>query len=456
MTIALASLCSTFGAPLGVAAAAKTADGLIGQATYSTNSPQTSSTGFNYPMGGVVDKAGSRLFVLEKNNHRVLVFNTDSSGVPLDGIADNVLGQTGFTGSSPDTTQSTLRFPSGLALDSTTNYLYVADFANSRVMVFDVASITNGENAVAVLGQPNFTSNGAALSASTMNSPGAVAVDSANKRLFAVDRGNNRVLVFDTTTVTTGMSASSVLGQTNMTSSGQATSADTLWTPSGATVDSSAQRLYVSDLGNNRILAYNTSSITSGMSAIGILGQSSFASRAGGTSAVLISGPGQLAINPSSKILYVPDYYNSRVLAYDVATLTNGEPAADVFGQPDFTTATTGITSSTMDKPEAVMVDTGGGRLWVLDSNNNRVLRFDVGGQSTGATFTGQIQPSLTVVIAGLTSGSCNGATITSGSTSTAVDLILSPTANQVAGQSITVTTNANSGYSAFFATTDP
>ena len=51
--------------------------------------------------------------------------------------------------------------PRGLIYDPAGNRLFVADFSNNRVMLFDVASITNGENAVNVLGQANFTSGSA-------------------------------------------------------------------------------------------------------------------------------------------------------------------------------------------------------------------------------------------------------------------------------------------------------
>ncbi len=52
--------------------------------------------------------------------------------------------------------------PRRLAFDPSGNRLFVADYTNNRVMVFDVGSITNGENAANVLGQTTFTTSIAA------------------------------------------------------------------------------------------------------------------------------------------------------------------------------------------------------------------------------------------------------------------------------------------------------
>ena len=50
-----------------------------------------------------------------------------------------------------------------VAIDTAGQRLFVSDgqgSGNHRVLVYDVASITNGENAVNVLGQADFTSSG--------------------------------------------------------------------------------------------------------------------------------------------------------------------------------------------------------------------------------------------------------------------------------------------------------
>ncbi len=115
--------------------------------------------GFYYPYSVAIDTVGHRLFIADTENNRVLVYNLDTNNNLIDRIADNVLGQPDFTSWFPATTQSGLRYPCGLAYDSTNNRLFVADTSNNRVVVYDVTTITNGENAINVLGQTDFTSN---------------------------------------------------------------------------------------------------------------------------------------------------------------------------------------------------------------------------------------------------------------------------------------------------------
>ena len=81
----------------------------------------------------------------------------------------------------------------------------------------------------------------------------------------------------------------------------------------------------------------------------------------------------------SPPILYVSDYGNNRVLAWkNAASFKNGQKADLVIGQPDFvTTALQGPGRqfpSGLTLPSGLAVD--GGDLYVADSGNNRVVRY--------------------------------------------------------------------------------
>ncbi len=91
--------------------------------------------------------------------------------------------------------------------------MFTVDSTANRLLVFDVASITDGEAAINVLGQADFTSNGSDYGgglvsdgkggfiqtpgATGFNQPYASSFDSTNERLFVSDVINNRILVFD-------------------------------------------------------------------------------------------------------------------------------------------------------------------------------------------------------------------------------------------------------------------
>jgi hypothetical protein len=70
------------------------------------------------PQGLAYDASSSRLFVLDNNISRILVFNVASGTIANGENASYVLGQTGFTSSTSATTQSGMNFPQGLAYDA--------------------------------------------------------------------------------------------------------------------------------------------------------------------------------------------------------------------------------------------------------------------------------------------------------------------------------------------------
>jgi hypothetical protein len=81
--------------------------------------------------------------------------------------------------------------------------------------------------------------------------------------------------------------------------------------------------------------------------------------------------------------LYVTDFSNHRILIYsDAATVSNGAPASNVLGQPDFTSRTNnngGISAGSLFGPAGLFFDQSSKRLWVVDNFNNRVLRYSSG-----------------------------------------------------------------------------
>ncbi|MCK7518790.1 MAG: NHL repeat-containing protein [Ignavibacteriales bacterium] len=75
--------------------------------------------------------------------------------------------------------------------------------------------------------------------------------------------------------------------------------------------------------------------------------------------------------------LWVADTENNRVLRFDNASSKLSSSNADgVLGQPDFTSNTAGTTAGLLSAPTSLFVD-GSGNLWVADKDNNRVLRFN-------------------------------------------------------------------------------
>src|SRR4051812_39219266 len=92
--------------------------------------------------------------------------------------------------------------------------LIVPDVNNNRVLIYKSPFSTN-QNAGVALGQPDFASSGTGTTASTMNEPADVTIDPAGNILVA-EVNNCRVTQFRSP-FTTGMAASLVLGQPDLT-----------------------------------------------------------------------------------------------------------------------------------------------------------------------------------------------------------------------------------------------
>ncbi|MDP3683165.1 MAG: hypothetical protein Q8S01_04460, partial [Ignavibacteria bacterium] len=147
--------------------------------------------------------------------------------------------------------------------------------------------------------------------------------------------------------------------------------------PSGVAVDPTTGKLFVVDRYNNRILRWSsTAKMNNGSSAEAVLGQPDFNTATSGLSASKFNDPLRAHVDKSGN-LWVSDYLNNRVLRFDNAsTKLNGSSADAVLGQSNFTINSGGTTARKMKGPVGVFIDANG-RLWITDRLNHRVLRFD-------------------------------------------------------------------------------
>ena len=252
--------------------------------------------------------------------------------------------------------------------------------------------LTDSQAADGVLGQADFDSqaaNNGGISSSRFNSPSYVAVGPTGK-LFVSDTENNRILRWTSANAASdGSAAEAVLGQADFTSSsanrGSTVAANTLYEPNGMYVTSSGA-LYVADTRNNRILRFdNAESASDGADADAVLGQADFTSndpnRRRNPAANSLRSPMDVYVDASGN-LWASDWLNHRVLRYDnVAAKADGADADGVLGQESFTTNLRIWKDGNTDAdsfvyPSGVAVGSDGA-LWVADTGNSRVLRFD-------------------------------------------------------------------------------
>ncbi len=354
--------------------------GLMSISTKKGRNNGPNNVGFDTTYDVELDDTNHRLFVADTSNNRVLVYNLDSNNELIDYEADYVLGQPDFNSNTINLTQSGMSSPRSLAYSSSTNRLYVAEAGFHRVTVYDVASITNGENAINVLGQGNFTSAGSVTTQSGMHTPVALALDPTSSTLYVAQSGNHRVTVYDVASITNGENAINVLGQGNFTSGGAITIQSGMNTPTDLAIrfNTTTPLLYVAQSGNHRVTVYDVSSITNGENAINVLGQVNFSNSFQANSQTGMSSPSGLAYDQVLNRLFVAQSGNNRVTVYDVATTTDGEAAIFVLGQSSFVVNTAATTQSGMRSPSGLAHDPGNNYLYVAEYNNHRVTKFDL------------------------------------------------------------------------------
>ncbi len=188
------------------------------------------------------------------------------------GQAYTVLGQPNFLTSAGGTstivttattpiTASSMYQPTAVASDGT--ILAVADTSNNRVLIWKSIPTNFGQPADIVLGQKDFTSVAlVTVTASSLRGPQGVWIQ--NGKLFVADTENDRVLIWNSIPTQNNQAADVVLGQPNFTTASQVnqvnlslpTTASIMLSPTSVTSDGT--RLYVADLGYNRVLIWNS------------------------------------------------------------------------------------------------------------------------------------------------------------------------------------------------------
>lgn len=235
------------------------ADVVIGQPDFTSNSPNCSSTGLDYPRGLLVTPSG-KLLISDMDNNRVLIYNQIPTS---DGeAADLVIGQDNLDTKTSGTGANRLYGPRYLSL-SPTGKLLIADGNNNRVLIYNGIPSQNGESADIVIGQEDFGLSSSGINNKKFSVPVGVTV-SPTGILAIGDFANQRVLIFNEVPTTNGDSADFVLGQPDFTSSvdfndgtgsSGSPSAMNMFEPYGINFDLN-DRLYVNGRGMNRVMIF--------------------------------------------------------------------------------------------------------------------------------------------------------------------------------------------------------
>jgi DNA-binding beta-propeller fold protein YncE len=286
-----------------------------------------------------LDSTNNRFFVSDFNNNRVLVYNTTSTGAFVDRIPDYVLGQANFYTFTGANTQSGMSGPRGIAFDSVNGRLFIAQTGSQRVAVYDLSDgVTSGENAIYVIGQSNFTNATQANTQAGMNNPIDVLYStSSGARLYISQFSSNRVTVYNLDDgITTGENAIGILGQPDFTTATAGATQSTLTNAWGLALDAANKRLFVAcGTFNNRILVFDVANVSNGENAINVIGQSNFTNTSTANTQAGMNAPRGLAYDAANQRLFVGTQTSNRVTVYNIADgITDGENAVRSSANP--------------------------------------------------------------------------------------------------------------------------
>ncbi|MGA2268477.1 MAG: hypothetical protein ABSH44_08420 [Bryobacteraceae bacterium] len=334
---------------------------VLGQPDFTTTTQNLTATQNSLRLPTAVASDGVHVVVADTDHNRVLIWNR----IPAtnDAPADVVVGQPDFVSSPPPSTSptaKTMRGPQGVWIQN--GKLYVADTQNNRILIYNQIPTTNGAAADVVLGQPNFTTSVEPNLASQTSSAAAnnllnpVAVTSDGLHLFVADLGYNRVLIWNTIPTANDAPADVEIGQPDMTSSvANNAYSGTAATTSGSSdqetpvlcstsngtdsnnnptypgycnatlsfprfVLAAANRLFIADGGNDRVLVFNRIPTQNAPSADHIIGQIGGTVNQASDAADSLRTPMSMAWDGTN--LYVSDAYNRRITVYSMGANT--------------------------------------------------------------------------------------------------------------------------------------
>ena len=230
------------------------------------------------------------------------------------------------------------------------NNLYVSDALNARVMLFpSMQTISPPPQAVA--GTPG--ASGVGLSALT--APAGIAVDS-QQNLYIADTYNHRVVFWQ---------PNSTFG---ILIAGTGSPANDSWSlnyPRGLFLLESRSILYVADSENHRIQSYalNGSPPYEGITVAG----------GGGVGAGnhQLNQPADVWVSRITGTIFIADTSNSRIQRWSPAATSGVTLAGDSNG-------VAGMSDARLSYPNGLTINRNETRLYVSDSGNQRVQRFDL------------------------------------------------------------------------------
>ena len=330
------------------------------------------------PSAIAIDKKSDYIYVADSTTDSISVFDDD-------GDFEFNFGDTGSS-------DGEFRNPSGMVVNDSDQILYVADTENNRIQIFE---LTDGDDCPSGTDQiindqvcfvDEFGSSGSGDG--DFDEPTGLAYDEDNDLLYVADTENNRIQVFEIVSGNTCPSGTDEIinGVCFVEEFGSSGSSDGRFnSPSGLAVDEDNGILYVADTDNHRIQMLSVTG-NSGSDSLSFFEE--FGTR--GSGSTNFDMPTDLAVGNNEQ-LYVADSDNNRIKIYE---LTGGDRCSsgndEIIDDEvcyDESFGSSGDDDGEFDVPTDLAVSKDNGDVYVVDSDNNRVQRFQSDGDYDNLEF---------------------------------------------------------------------
>ncbi len=316
---------------------------------------------FSAPTALCADPTGNTLYVADTGNSRIKGINAAT------GLVYNIsgIGYAGYLDGSA--ALSRFSYPMGIAADPTGRYVYVSDTSNYRIRRIDMSLNTVDTVAGAVL---NGYQDGSGTSAK-FNFPQGIDINDSGTIIYVADTWNQCVRKVDLANNTAcSLVAGNTLSSYYVEGTGNAAG---FFRPADVSLDNNANVLYVADTLHNMIRKIDLSTGATSP----VAGTLTAGSINGIGTAALFSQPNGVFFSQDDGKVYVADTVNSFIRDIYPA---NSNSVTRFCGMSQYDGDGNTLPSATFNAPSDVAVNTLTSRVYIADSSNHVIRMIDENG----------------------------------------------------------------------------
>jgi hypothetical protein len=344
-----------------------------GSPGYTGDGSRATVAEMNQPIGIAVYKGN--LYIADRANG---VIREVTSGGTISTVAGNysIRNAQPYRGDGGPATSASLAGPTDVAFDSLGN-MYIADQSDNVIRV--VNATTGIISTYAGTGKAGYNGDGGSATLAALNLPYAIAVDTTTNNLYISDNSNNAIReVTSKNGIINTIAGTGVVGSAG--DGGLAVNAE-LNSPEGLTFNTANNSLYFADFGNHKIREINASGVISTFAGSGTAGNTNggnAACTAGKATAANLSNIQDIVFDAWGNA-YITNYFNFGA-PYGFALVCKVDTTGTISVVAG--TASEGYggdggpaNEASMNEDAFLAIDASSGNLYIEDYNNARIRK---------------------------------------------------------------------------------